>query len=173
MVRTKPDIGVRQTQMLAQPIPRQVEGAKSLITAPSPVGLPQVSGGSALTLHYAQLDEAVQLFPEEPLIVSLLGVYWALVGNSEHALECVTRACSSGKSFGHAHHMDYQIACIFSLLGRRNAAFEWLERAVNHGFACWPFFLKDTSLENLRNLPEFESLVSSLQGKYPDHLGLL
>ena len=121
----------------------------------------------------ARLDEAVQLFSEEPLIVSLLGVYWALVGESEQALECVTRACSSAKSFGHAHHTYYQLACVFSLLGRRDVAFEWLERAVNHGFACWPFFLKDNCLQNLRSLPEFESLVSSLQAKYPDHLGLL
>jgi len=121
----------------------------------------------------ALLDEAIQLFPEEPLIVSLLGVYWALVGNAEQALECVTRACSSAKSFGHAHHTYYQIACIFSLLGRRDVAFEWLERAVNHGFACWPFFLQDICLQNLRSLPEFDTLVSSLQAKYPDHLGLL
>ena len=118
------------------------------------------------------LDEAIQVFPEEPLIVSLMGVYWALTGNAEQALECVTRACGSAKSFGHAHHTYYQIACIFSLLGRRDVAFEWLERAVNHGFACWPFFLKDTCLQNLRSLPEFDTLVSSLQVKYPDHLGL-
>jgi len=121
----------------------------------------------------ALLDEGVQLFPEEPLIVSLLGVYWALVGNAEQAVECVTRACSSAKSFGHTHHTDYQIACIFSLLGRHQAAFEWLERAVNHGFACWPFFLKDSCLRNLRSLPEFDTLIGSLQTKYPDHLGLL
>jgi DNA-binding winged helix-turn-helix (wHTH) protein/tetratricopeptide (TPR) repeat protein len=119
------------------------------------------------------LDEAIQLFPEEPLITSMLGVYWALTGNAEQASECVTRACSSAKSFGHAHHTYYQIACIFSLLGRVEVSFEWLERTVNHGFACWPFFLKDACLENLRNLPEFETLVSSLQTKYPDHLGLL
>lgn len=121
----------------------------------------------------ALLDEASQLLPEEPLIESSLGVYWALRGKAEQALECVTRACSSAKSFGHAHHTDYQIACVFSLLGRREVAFEWLERAVNHGFACWPFFLKDACLENLRSLAEFDTLVSSLQAKYPDHLGLL
>jgi len=121
----------------------------------------------------ALLDEAIQFFPEDPLIVSLLGVYWALLGNAEQAVESVTRACSSARSFGHAHHAYYQIACIFSLLGRRDAAFEWLERAVNHGFACWPFFLKDACLQNLRSLPEFDALVSSLQAKYPDHLGLL
>ncbi len=121
----------------------------------------------------ALLDEAVQLLPEEPLIVSLLGVYYALKGKSEPALECLTRACSSAKSFGHAHHTYYQVACILALLERRKAAFEWLERSVGTGFACWPFFMKDPCLQNLRGLPEFEVLVSSLQAKYPDHLGLL
>jgi hypothetical protein len=48
-----------------------------------------------------------------------------------------------------------------------------LERSVGTGFACWPFFLKDPCLQNLRGLSEFESLISSLQAKYPDHLGLL
>jgi DNA-binding winged helix-turn-helix (wHTH) protein/tetratricopeptide (TPR) repeat protein len=121
----------------------------------------------------AQLDEAVRLVPEEPLIVSLMGVYWALVGKAEPALDCVTRACSIAKSFGHAHHTYYQIACIFALLGRRESAFEWLERSVSSGFACWPFFRSDPCLQNVRTLPEFEVLVSSLQAKYPDHLGLL
>jgi TolB-like protein/Tfp pilus assembly protein PilF len=119
------------------------------------------------------LDEALRLLPDEPLIVSLQGVFYALTGKSEPALECLTRACASAKSFGHAHHTYYQVACILALLGRPEAAFEWLERSVSTGFACWPFFVKDACLEKLRGLPEFEVLVSSLQAKYPDHLGLL
>jgi DNA-binding winged helix-turn-helix (wHTH) protein/tetratricopeptide (TPR) repeat protein len=119
------------------------------------------------------LEEAVGLLPEEPLIVSLQGVFYALAGKVRLAQECLARACASPKSFGHAHHTYYQIACLLAVLGRRAAAFEWLERSVSTGFACWPFFLKDRCLENLRGLPEFEVLVSSLQAKYPDHLGLL
>jgi DNA-binding winged helix-turn-helix (wHTH) protein/tetratricopeptide (TPR) repeat protein len=119
------------------------------------------------------LDEALKLLPEEPLIVSLEGVYYASTGFAGKALDCLTTACASPKSFGHAHHTYYQIACILSLLERREAAFEWLERSVTSGFACWPFFLKDPYLKNIRELPEFEVLVSSLQGRYPDHLGLL
>ena len=60
-----------------------------------------------------------------------------------------------------------------ALLERREAAVEWLERSVGTGFACWPFFLEDHCLQNSRGLSEFEVLVSSLQAKYPDHLGLL
>jgi hypothetical protein len=107
------------------------------------------------------------------MIVSLLGVYHALMGRAGPALECLTRACSSAKTFGHAHHTYYQVACILALLGRTTEAFEWLERSVSTGFACWPFFMKDSCLQNLRSLSEFEVLVSSLQAKYPDHLGLL
>ena len=121
----------------------------------------------------ALLDEAAQLLPDEPLTVSLLGVFYALTGKSGRALDCLTRACANPKSFGHAHHTYYQVACILAVLGRSTQAFEWLERSVSTGFACWPFFMKDPWLQNLRDLPEFEVLLSSLQAKYPDHLGLL
>ena len=121
----------------------------------------------------ALLDEGLRLLPEEPLITSLQGVFYALTGKSKEALDCMAKACASPKSFGHAHHTYYQIACILALIGQHDTAFEWLERSVSTGFACWPFFLKDSCLQNLRGLPEFELLVSSLQAKYPDHLGLL
>jgi DNA-binding winged helix-turn-helix (wHTH) protein/TolB-like protein/Flp pilus assembly protein TadD len=119
------------------------------------------------------LDEALQLLPEEPLIISLQGVLYALTGRGEQAVDCMAKACAIPRSFGHAHHSYYQIACILALTGRQETAFEWLERSVSTGFACWPFFMKDPCLESLRVLPEFELLVSSLQARYPDHLGLL
>jgi DNA-binding winged helix-turn-helix (wHTH) protein/tetratricopeptide (TPR) repeat protein len=119
------------------------------------------------------MEEALQFVPNEPLIVSLQGLLHALMGNADGAIECVTRACSSPKSFGHAHHTYHQIACTLALTGRRETAFEWLERSVSTGFACWPFFLKDPCLASLRGLPEFDLLISALQAKYPDHLGLL
>jgi DNA-binding winged helix-turn-helix (wHTH) protein/tetratricopeptide (TPR) repeat protein len=119
------------------------------------------------------LNEALELLPEDPIVVSLQGVFFALTGKHELALNCMIHACSSPKSFGHAHHTYYQIACILALAGKPQPAFEWLERSVSSGFACWPFFLKDHCLKNLHGLPEFELLLSSVQGKYPDHLGLL
>jgi DNA-binding winged helix-turn-helix (wHTH) protein/TolB-like protein/tetratricopeptide (TPR) repeat protein len=119
------------------------------------------------------LDDASRLAPEEPLIISLRGVLHALHGEAEPALACLSQACSSPKSFGHAHHTYYQVACILSLLDRSKAAFEWLDRSVSTGFACWPFFTKDPCLQNLRTLPEFELLVSSLQARFPPQLGML
>jgi tetratricopeptide (TPR) repeat protein len=119
------------------------------------------------------LDEATSLVQEEPMIIGLQGVMHAAMGEPEQALQCMNRACTNPKSFGHAHHTYYQIACILSLLNRPDTAFEWLERSVDTGFACWPFFLKDPCLKSLRRHTQFELLVSSLQAKYPDDLGLL
>jgi DNA-binding winged helix-turn-helix (wHTH) protein len=119
------------------------------------------------------IDEARKVAPDEPLLITMQGMLHAHLGNADAAQECVMRACAIPRSFGHAHHSYYQIACIHSMIGRRDTAFAWLERTVNTGFACWPYFLKDPALQNLRGLPEFELLVSSLQAKYPDHLGLL
>ena len=119
------------------------------------------------------MDEAMAQLPHDPLIVSLKGLLHAMMGNADAAIECVTKACSNPKSFGHAHHTYYQIAGTLALTGRPETAFEWLERSVSTGFACWPFFLKDPCLAGLRGLPDFETLISSLQAKYPDHLGLL
>jgi tetratricopeptide (TPR) repeat protein len=119
------------------------------------------------------VNEALELAPDDPMVISLQGVLCALTGKAGEALDCMTRACASPKSFGHAHHTYYQIACILALTGQPRPAFDWLERSVGTGFACWPYFLKDPCLQSLRGLPEFELLISSLQGKYPDHLGLL
>src|SRR5579864_649245 len=117
--------------------------------------------------------DAGKVMHDEPLMTSLQGVMHAATGKPEQALKCMNRACANPKSFGHSHHTYYQIACILSLLNKLDLGFEWLERSVDTGFACWPFFLKDPCLKNLRHHPQFELMVSSLQVKYPDHLGLL
>jgi DNA-binding winged helix-turn-helix (wHTH) protein/tetratricopeptide (TPR) repeat protein len=119
------------------------------------------------------IKEAGSLVREEPMITALQGVMHAAKGESERALACMNQACTNSKSFGHAHHTYYQIACILSLLNRTDVAYEWLERSVDTGFACWPFFLKDPCLKNLRSHAQFELLVSALQARYPDYLGLL
>jgi len=116
------------------------------------------------------LTEALELMPDEPMIVSLQGVMHALRGEPKAAMQCMNRACANPKSFGHAHHAYYQIACILSILQQMDKAFEWLERTVETGFACWPLFQRDPWLKKLRSDPRFELLVSSLQAKYGPEL---
>jgi hypothetical protein len=85
---------------------------------------------------------------------------------ADAALECVRRSLDSPRSFGHTHHTYYQIACVYSILGKTDKAMAWLERRVDTDFACWPFFRLDPYLENLREKPEFQRLVADLEHKY-------
>jgi len=52
------------------------------------------------------------------------------------------------------------------VLGEIEKAMAWLERSVETGNPCWPFFLADPHLENLRREPRFQRLVAGLERQY-------
>jgi eukaryotic-like serine/threonine-protein kinase len=125
---------------------------------------PLMTGDLDLAEH--RLAEASKQLPDGPLIISLQGLLHARRNQPELALQCVRRALDFGRSFGHTHHTYYQIACVYAVLRETHKAMEWLERSVDTGFACWPFFRIDPHLENLREEPEFKRLVADLERKY-------
>ena len=109
---------------------------------------------------------ALKLFPNDPYYVSFQGMLHARRNQTGPALECVRRALEVPRSFGHTHHVYYQIACVYAVLGETDTAMAWLERSVDTGFACWPFFRLDPHLEGLREKPEFIRLTADLEHKY-------
>jgi len=112
------------------------------------------------------VDSALKLLPEEPLMISLNGLLYALHQDSAAALDCVHRACESPRSFGHTHHTHYQIACTYAVLGQPGKAFQWLERAIDGGFACWPLFQRDPCLKTLHDSPEFRETIARLEREF-------
>ncbi|HEV2086359.1 MAG TPA: tetratricopeptide repeat protein, partial [Gemmatimonadales bacterium] len=119
-----------------------------------------------LELAEQRLAAALKQAPGEPLIVSLQGMLHARRQETGNALECIHSAVDSPRSFGHTHHTYYQIACVYAVLGEAATAMAWLERSVNTGFACWPFFRLDPYLESLREEPAFKQLVTDLEQTY-------
>ena len=141
---------------------RERPGAKyALFFHPQP---PLMSGD--LDLAEKRLATALQNRPDEPLITSLQGILHARRNQAGAALECVRRAIDLPRSFGHTHHTYYQIASVYAVLGETDKAIAWLERSVDTGFACWPFFRMDPHLEHLREKPEFIRLTDDLEHKY-------
>ena len=130
---------------------------------------PLLSGDFENAAKY--VDEAVNAHPDEPMLVSLQGLVQAHLGRTDQARQAAAKACASPISFGHSHHTYYQIACISAVLGDLQSAMRWLERAVDTGFACWPFFLRDGSLDNLRSSLEFQDLIATLQSEFPPSVG--
>ena len=119
-----------------------------------------------LDLAAQRLDKVLQLFPDDPAIVSLLAMLHAARRQHAQALECLRRALEFPITFGHAHHIYNQIACAYSELGDTDKAMAWLERTVDSGNPCWPFFQIDPFLENLRQEARFRDLITRLERKF-------
>ena len=109
---------------------------------------------------------ALEAMPDEPGFISLQGIVHAWRHRTDLALQCVRKALDSPLSFGHAHHTHYNIACVHAVLGEKDKAMAWLERSVDTGFPCWPFFRIDPHLENLREEPAFTRLIADLEQTY-------
>ena len=123
-----------------------------------------------LELAEQRVATGLELFPDDPYYLSLQGILHARRNETASALECVRRALEVPRSFGHTHHVYYQIACVYAVLGATDKAMAWLERSVDTGFACWPFFRIDPHLEPLREKAEFKQLVTDLERKYSAQL---
>ena len=123
---------------------------------------PQLLMGDVKAAESTLRDTLAQ-YPDEPLFTSLQGMLRALQGEGEDALKYTRKACESPRSFGHTHHTMYQVACVYSILGVKEQALAWLDRAVSTGFRCWPMFRTDPCLTNLRKEPEFENYVAAIE----------
>ena len=119
-----------------------------------------------LTLAEQRLAAGLKLYPDEPTLLSLQGMLHARRNETGAALECVRKALDLPITFGHAHHTYYQVACVYAVLSDKEKAMAWLERSVDTGNPCWPFFRLDPHLENLREEPAFERLVADLERKF-------
>ncbi|MFN2572276.1 MAG: protein kinase [Gemmatimonadales bacterium] len=125
---------------------------------------PLMSGDLDLAAH--RLAGGLKLFPTEPTLLSLQGILHARRAEAGAALECVRKALEFPITFGHAHHTYYQVASVYAVLRETEKALAWLERSVDTGNPCWPYFKLDPHLDNLRQEPEFQRLVAGLESTY-------
>jgi tetratricopeptide (TPR) repeat protein len=119
-----------------------------------------------LDLAGQRLALALEKYPDETLFITLKGMLHARCGEVSAALECVRRALDRPISVGHAHHTYHHVACIYAIVGESDKALAWLEKSVDTGNPCWPFFRVDPYLENLRLEPRFQQLVAALEREF-------
>jgi tetratricopeptide (TPR) repeat protein len=119
-----------------------------------------------LDLAEERLAMALKQAPDEPRHLGALGMLHARRNQTELALQCVRKALGDPLTFGHTHHLYHEIACIYGALRDKERAMAWLERTVEAGFRCWPFFKIDPFLECLHETPEFKRLVTDLERRY-------
>ena len=103
------------------------------------------------------ISKVIEEHPEMDGIRPLYAVYLAGAGRREDALTQLTDdALAISKA---DHDMAYWVASTYSILGEKDLAFKWLNKAIKLGNQNWPHFEKDKSLDPLRDDPRFAELM--------------
>ncbi|HEU4766240.1 MAG TPA: protein kinase, partial [Pyrinomonadaceae bacterium] len=103
------------------------------------------------------------------LFTSLQAILAASAGQHREAEEKIQSAIERGKGFGHFHHTAYHIACAYAIMNKHEEAIKWLELAANDGFPCYVLFENDRNLNNLRQDPRFQALLTRLKQEWEQH----
>lgn len=122
---------------------------------------------SAVYYYRGDREDAIELMskvldehPEMDGIRPLYAIYLAGAGRREEALAQLTDdALSLSRS---DHDMAYWVGSTYSILGEKDLAFKWLNRAVKLGNQNKPHFENDKSLNPLRDDPRFAELMAKV-----------
>ncbi|MCQ2286517.1 MAG: retroviral-like aspartic protease family protein [Bacteroidales bacterium] len=91
---------------------------------------------------------------------------YIFAGNTDKALQIVDRIQS--KDTG-AHAADsvsyYNLACLYSLLNQKEKALTYLKKALEDGDINFYHYSVDSDLDNIRELPEYKSLIDEYKSK--------
>ncbi|HEX6279053.1 MAG TPA: hypothetical protein VFZ49_03470, partial [Pyrinomonadaceae bacterium] len=110
----------------------------------------------AIELMHKVLEE----HPEMDGIRPLYAVYLAGAGRTEDARAQLNEdALAISRA---DHDMAYWVASTYALLGDKDAALKWLARAIKLGNENKPHFLKDASLDSLRDDRRFAELMDTI-----------
>ena len=102
-------------------------------------------------------------FPGDVLVFGVRGLVAASRGEAARARDQIQLTIQHRRSFGHYHHAQYDVACIYAQLGEREQALSWLTDAAHNGFPCYGFFETDPLLGSIRGEERFRGLMSELR----------
>ncbi len=123
-------------------------------------------------LQLGRLDDAektaaaaARQAPDDVLQYPLAGLIAALRGEDAAAARQIELTVRHRKAFGHYHHAQYDVACIYARLGRLEEAMQWLTDASRNGFPCHGFIARDRLLMPLRGRADFAALLTELHAE--------
>jgi len=62
----------------------------------------------------------------------------------------------------------YKIAQAYAVLGDKASALHMLRHSIGGGFFCYPYFMRDPLLQNIRNEPEFQILMTQARQRHEE-----
>jgi DNA-binding SARP family transcriptional activator/Flp pilus assembly protein TadD len=106
---------------------------------------------------FAMIRSYLQAHPDDRggVVTSARAVWFALAGDAHRAAQDIETAVQKGRGYIHFHHTGYHIALAYALLHRPDSAVRWLRQVAESGLPCYPLFLRDPFLDNVRMDPGF------------------
>lgn len=127
--------------------------------------IPTIQEGQQL-IQNQDFEEATKVFQQIVMSDPTDAQAWFFLGYSLHsqqkldlALVAHLAAAELGQSNTRPTAM-YNIACVYSLKGNVDKAFQWLQRAHDSGFNNPGQLRQDSDLDNIREDPRFEDYIS-------------
>ncbi len=111
------------------------------------------------TGHFAEAVEELEKarrLDDSPTIYELLGGAYAAWGKKEEAKKVLTELTERSSR---RYVCPYEVATIYAGLGEKDAAFEWLDKAVEARADCVPWIKPDPKTDPLRSDPRYAALL--------------
>jgi serine/threonine protein kinase/Tfp pilus assembly protein PilF len=113
-----------------------------------------------------KINFARQIAPANPMVSSWEALLFAKRGDAERAEAALRSATRSKQLFTYSHHVAHTAAAALAILGKTDSAVTWLRRASQTGFPHYFVFRDDPHLTNLRDVPEYQKLLSALKRQW-------
>lgn len=107
-------------------------------------------------------ERAISINPGDARALYLGAINLERIGESERAQEWAARALRLDPSHP---VMLYNLACFHSVAGRVDIALDHVERALDLGFLHKEWYMTDSDLANIRDLPRFRQMIEAKFGE--------
>jgi tetratricopeptide (TPR) repeat protein len=99
--------------------------------------------------------EQLKINPRDPVVLSDLGTYWAMLGDRTHALDYLDRSLVGDSK---DKELLFQAALVYNQLHETGTALEWLSKALAAGYSK-AVVSKAPNLDNLHDNPRYQALM--------------
>lgn len=103
------------------------------------------------------------------ILASMMAILAAAAGDVRQAENLIKTAAAKQQGFIHFHHTSYNIARAYALMNRPKETVEWLQKAADDGLPCYSLFLRDYSLNHVRNDPAFINFMQKQKEQWQQY----
>jgi serine/threonine protein kinase len=113
------------------------------------------------------LDKEMAEGPDDPYVLSDKAKLLALKGNNRDAATLLPQILKGADRRNLTyHHLMYEVACNYALLGNSGDAVKFLKEAAATGYAPYELYTQDPFLEPVRRSPEFVQFMTEMKPLY-------